>query len=128
MSTTSQLTVHQPLTAEEVRAFRQSLGLTQVQFAAKLDVSRRAIEVWESASPSRPPHYLRFAFAAIVAGLEPWAPGTSEAPKEITPEPKPAKAQRAKKAAKEIAPKPEMKLEPKGRLVGFTPSGEPIYR
>jgi DNA-binding transcriptional regulator YiaG len=61
------------LSAEEVKAFRVEMGWTQIELATRLGVSKRAVEVWESPSPSRPPHYLRLAFAAMAAGLAPWA-------------------------------------------------------
>jgi transcriptional regulator with XRE-family HTH domain len=59
------------LTADDVKAFRKSVGLSQVAFAAALGTSRRNVEAWE-AGINKPPTHLRWSFAAINANLEPW--------------------------------------------------------
>lgn len=59
------------LTADDVRTFRKSIGLSQVAFAAALGTSRRNVEAWE-AGVNKPPVFLRWAFAAINSQLEPW--------------------------------------------------------
>lgn len=64
-----------PLTGSEVRVFRTSLGMTQQQLAEALGASKRAVEGWEAEGTTggrSPPTYLRLAFAAINAKLEPW--------------------------------------------------------
>lgn len=66
------VTIHTKLTANEVRAFRKARGITQAALAVKLDVSKRAIEVWESDDGPRAPYWVRLAFATIAAGLKPW--------------------------------------------------------
>ena len=62
------------LTAAEIKAARVLLNMSQVDFAAALGISRRNVENWESEGPGSrtPPVYLRFAIAAVMAGLEPW--------------------------------------------------------
>lgn len=62
-----------PLTRDDLRAFRASLGLSQVRLAEALGVSRRNVEDWES-EISAPPVYLALALAALNANLEPWKP------------------------------------------------------
>ena len=57
------------LTAAEVKAFRASLKLSQVEFAALLHVSRPGVEKWEKQGA---PGYWRYVFTAINAGLKPW--------------------------------------------------------
>lgn len=69
-----------PLSPEEVRAFREARGWTSQDQAAKaFGVSRRTWVGWEirkvdPAEPEKgaPPLYMRFAFAAVEAGLSPW--------------------------------------------------------
>lgn len=70
-----------PLSPDEVRAFREARGWTQKQAAEAVGVVKRSWETWETrkvdpADPEKgaPPLYLRYAFAAIEAGLEPWVP------------------------------------------------------
>ena len=58
---------------DHIRAFRKRMGWTQAQLAERVGVSRRAVEVWESPDGNAPP-MLGLAFAALAAGLEPWAP------------------------------------------------------
>jgi DNA-binding transcriptional regulator YiaG len=57
------------LTPDEIKAFRASLGLSQVRFAQIMLISRRTVEDWEKrGAPARE----RYFFAAINAGLAPW--------------------------------------------------------
>lgn len=51
-------------TAEEIRAFRGRLGLSQAKLAAVLGVSTRAVEEWE-AGRSAPFAYLRLALERL---------------------------------------------------------------
>lgn len=61
-----------PLSAAELKAFRKSVGLSQVGLAEALSISRRSVEDWESGKSSPPP-YLRLALAALNANLSPWS-------------------------------------------------------
>lgn len=61
-----------PVTAQEVRAFRQGQGWTQQAMADALAVSKRAVEQWEGGQ-NVPPPMLRLVFAAVAAGTEPWS-------------------------------------------------------
>jgi DNA-binding transcriptional regulator YiaG len=59
----------QDLTSDDCKAFRASLGLSQVAFAERLGIGRRTVEEWEKRGA---PSYWRYVFAAFNAGLEPW--------------------------------------------------------
>jgi transcriptional regulator with XRE-family HTH domain len=60
-----------PPVATEIRMFRQKLGLSQAKLAEILGLSTRAVEEWEAGRRTAPA-MLRFAFAALNEGLEPW--------------------------------------------------------
>jgi DNA-binding XRE family transcriptional regulator len=79
-------TIHFPLSAEEVRAFREEHRLSRQGLAALLDVSLRTVEAWEATPGTRPSHAIRLAFAALHAGLMPWTNphATSEAGEPLT--------------------------------------------
>ena len=57
------------LTPNEVRAFRDILGLDQQQFASVLGVCCSSVEKWERKGARG---QYRYVFAAINAGLSPW--------------------------------------------------------
>lgn len=57
------------LTAEEMKFFRASLKLSQPAFGELFGMSLRGVQKWEKVGA---PGHWRYAFAAIVAGLEPW--------------------------------------------------------
>lgn len=61
-----------PPSATEIKEFRRQHGLSQAALAERLGASTRAVEEWEAAR-RQPPALLRYAFAALAAGLEPWA-------------------------------------------------------
>lgn len=50
--------------ADEIKACRASLGLSQVRLAEVLGVSRRTVEEWE-AGRNDPPPYLRLALEKL---------------------------------------------------------------
>jgi transcriptional regulator with XRE-family HTH domain len=58
------------MTAESLLAWRRGLGLTQVDAAAALGCSRRAIQQWEAGIRAAP-RYIALAAAAVAAGLKP---------------------------------------------------------
>ena len=43
------------MTPERIKALRQSLGLTQSQFAEALGIKLRAVTYWEAGAPDRKP-------------------------------------------------------------------------
>lgn len=60
------------LTADDVKAFRKAVGLSQVGLADALGCSRRNVEAWE-AGINKVPTHLRLAFAALNAQIPPWS-------------------------------------------------------
>lgn len=62
-----------PLTATEIKLFRQQTGLSQAALAEHLEASARTVEDWEAGKRSAP-GMLRLAFAAILNQIEPWDP------------------------------------------------------
>jgi hypothetical protein len=64
------------LSPEEVRSFRQSLGMSQDQFGRTFGISRKGVIRQEQDGA---PGVYRYAFAAYNAGLKPWFGGRSVA-------------------------------------------------
>lgn len=79
-----------PPTADEIKAARAALGLTQARFAGALGVSKRTLEGWEAGASA--PALLTFVLAYLRE--HPEAIGGAPAPAAV-PEPKPAAAVKA---------------------------------
>lgn len=58
---------------DEIKAFREELGLTQADLGQKLGGSKRSVEDWE-AGRRQAPAMLRLAMAAVARGATPWSP------------------------------------------------------
>ncbi len=58
---------------EDVKRWRQALGLSQRGAAELLGVSERTVTYWEQGR-QHPPHYWRYAAAATLYRLPPWPP------------------------------------------------------
>ena len=64
------------MSADDIRALRRSLGLTQAELAQRLNLSREAITQWETgrASPSGPAEMLLRAMQATIPDAGPISP------------------------------------------------------
>ncbi len=60
---------HDNMTPEELRRWRQSMGYTQIQAAAKLRSSRRGYQQWENGEAALPGH-LPLACMAVSMGIQ----------------------------------------------------------
>ena len=58
------------MTPDEVKAFRAAMGWSQAALAKAAGVTNQAVEAWEKNGAKG---NLRYVFAALAAGLEPWA-------------------------------------------------------
>lgn len=59
------------MTGEEFITWRKSLGITRIEAAAQLGMSRNSITAYEN-DASRIPNYVALACAAVSCGLGPW--------------------------------------------------------
>ena len=73
------MTEIEQITPAEIRSFRDGLGLTQADLAARLGGSTRGVEDWE-AGRRQPPAMLRLALSALARGVQPWT-----GPKQLRP-------------------------------------------
>lgn len=53
--------------AEQIRAIRQSTGLSQAVFAARYEIPKRTIENWETGVRCPPPYVVRLLEFAVKA-------------------------------------------------------------
>lgn len=71
------------IAADEVKAFREQMGLTQQELADLILSSKRTVEDWE-AGRRQPPAMLRPALAAVSYGLAPWTFEKPLNPRDVT--------------------------------------------
>lgn len=67
-----------PMTPDEVKAFRATMGWSQARLAKETGTTNQTIEAWEKKGAKG---YWRLAFAALRAAIEPY--GTPKTPSDI---------------------------------------------